>query len=76
VIDSGGQYAVVIVNERDALPATVSLHVETNIDPDGADVARTLPAGRRLTVVLMGLGFFFMTATWSSVKLIRAMRPR
>ena len=76
VIDTGGQYAVVIVNDKNAGPAVVALHVETNASADGADVARTLPPGRQLTVVLIGLGFFFVTAAWSSRKLINAMRSR
>jgi hypothetical protein len=74
VIDTSGQYAVVIVNERKARPVTVSLHVETNVSPGGGDIARTLPPGRRLAVVVIGLGIFFITVTWSSRKLIHAMR--
>jgi hypothetical protein len=74
VIDRGGQYAVVIVNEKNGRPAVVSLHVETNVNPDSSAVARTLSPVRRFTVVLIGLGFFFLTAGWSSRKLIKAMR--
>ncbi|HWE50157.1 MAG TPA: hypothetical protein VG273_10230 [Bryobacteraceae bacterium] len=76
VIDRSGQYAVVIVNQQNARPVTVSLHVETNVSADSSAVALTLSPGRRFTVVLLGLGFFFMTAGWSSRKLIRAMRSR
>jgi hypothetical protein len=74
VIDAGGQYAVVIVNEKKARPVTVSLRVETNVSPGGGDIARELPPRRRLTVVVIGLGIFFVTVTWSSRKLISAMR--
>jgi hypothetical protein len=76
VIDADGQYAVVIVNDKNARPALISLHVETNVAADSGDVARTLPPDRQLTVVLIGLGFFFVTATWSSRKLINAMKSR
>jgi hypothetical protein len=75
VIDVRGQYAVVVENARGAPPATVLLRVQTNLNPD-ADVAQTLPPGRRLAVVLISFVFFFVTAGWSGRKLIRAMRHR
>jgi hypothetical protein len=73
IIDVRGQYAVVVENRRGAPPATVLLRVRTNLDP-GADVARTLSPARRLTVVLISFGVFFVTVAWSGRKLIRAMR--
>ena len=73
IIDSRGQYAIVVENARGALPATVVLHVETNLNP-GAEVARTLSPARRLTVVLMSFGVFFITIAWSGRRLWRAMR--
>jgi hypothetical protein len=76
IIDTRGQYAVVIVNEKGAQPVTVSLHVETNVNPSGADVARTLSPERRLTVIALSFAFFFITVSWSSRKLILAMRGR
>src|SRR5262249_45901862 len=41
IIDSRGQYAVVVQNDRGAPPATVLLRVRTKLNP-GADVAQTL----------------------------------
>jgi hypothetical protein len=76
IIDTRGQYAVVVVNEKGAPPVTVSLHVQTNVNPDAADVARPLSPERRLTVIAISFAFFFVTATWSSRKLILAMRGR
>jgi hypothetical protein len=73
IIDVRGQYAVVVENKRGAAPATVSLRVQTNLDP-GADVARFLSPARRLTVILISFAFFFVTVAWSGRKLIRAMR--
>jgi hypothetical protein len=73
VIDVRGQYAVVVENRRGAPPATVLLHVRTNLDP-GADVAQVLSPARRLAVILISFAFFFVTVAWSGRKLVRAMR--
>jgi hypothetical protein len=73
IIDVRGHYAVVVENASGAPPATVVLHVQTNINP-GADVARTLSPRRRLTVVLLSFAFFFITVAWSGRKLVRGMR--
>jgi hypothetical protein len=73
IVDVRGQYAVVIVNASGAPPATVVLHVQTNINP-GADVARTLSPRRRLTVVLLSFAFFFITVAWSGRKLVKGIR--
>jgi hypothetical protein len=75
IIETRGQYAVVIENARGAQPATVLLRVRTNVNP-GPDTAKTLPPGRRLAVVLISFAFFCVTVAWSGRKLIRAMRPR
>jgi hypothetical protein len=73
VVDTRGQYAVVIENAHGAPPATVVFRVQTNLNP-GADLAQTLPPGRRLAVVLISLGVFFTTVAWSGRKLLRAAR--
>jgi hypothetical protein len=70
-INTPGQYAVVIKNGNNAPPALISLHLETN---SGPEPARTLTPERRLTVLLISFGVFFISAVWSSRKLIRAMR--
>lgn len=74
IIDVSGQYAVVVVNGKRGPPATVSLQVRTSVNPDAKDIARTLSPERRLTVILISFGFFFVTVTWSAWKLIRSMR--
>jgi hypothetical protein len=74
IIDSRGQYAVVVQNARGAPPATVVLRVRTNLNP-GADVARTLSPRRRLAVIALSFAFFFVTIVWSGRKLLRSMRP-
>ena len=73
VVDTRGQYALVIENAHGAPPATVLLRVQTSLNP-GADLAQTLPPGRRLAVVLISLGVFFTTVAWSGRKLLRAAR--
>ena len=75
IIDESGQYAVVVVNEKGAPPATVSFEVRTTVNPDARDTARTLSPQRRLTVILISFAFFFVSVTWSARKLLRAMRP-
>lgn len=73
VIMQPGRYAVVVMNRRNARAATVALHVETNMNPvDG--IARTLSPTRRLMVILISFAVFVVSVTWSSRKLIRAMR--
>jgi hypothetical protein len=74
VIDVSGQYAVMVVNGTHAPPATVALQVRTTVNPTAKDTARTLPPERRLAVILISFAVFFVTVTWSSRKLIRAMR--
>ncbi len=74
VLETPGQYAVVVINADGPSPVSVSLQVRTNINPDNKDVARTLPPERRLTVILISFAFFFATVAWSGRKLRRAMR--
>lgn len=74
VIDDRGQYAVVVVNERGAPPATVTMRVSTILNPGPGDIAETLSPERRLTVVAMSLAFFIVSIAWSGHRLIQAMR--
>jgi hypothetical protein len=74
VLETPGQYAVVVVNADGASPVSVSLQVRTNVNPQDRDIARTLPPQRRLTVILISFAFFFATVAWSGRKLRRAMR--
>jgi hypothetical protein len=73
VIDTRGQYAVVVENKRGSPPVSVLLRVETNLNPE-ADVAQTLPRGRRLAVILVSFAFFFVTLAWSGHKLLSCIR--
>lgn len=74
IVDQPGRYAVVIVNAKNAAPATVSLEVSTDSRPNTAVTARELPQSRRLAVILISFVLFFVTVTWSAWKLTRAMR--
>lgn len=73
IVDERGRYAVVVKNASGARPATVVLHVKTNVNP-GADAARTLPPERRLAVIAISLAVFFVTLAWSGRKLLKAMK--
>jgi hypothetical protein len=74
MLDTRGQYAVVVMNRRGGGPATVSLEVRTDLDPNADVVAKMLPPGRRLAVILVSFAIFFITVTWSGIKLMRAIR--
>jgi len=72
IVEERGQYAVVIVNQKNAPAATVSLDVSTDLNPS-AGIATELPAGRRLAVILISFALFFVTVTWAGMKLLRAV---
>jgi hypothetical protein len=72
IIPMRGNYAVVIINEKNAPTAIVSLSIETNINPT-AGLVRTLPPRRRLTVILVSFAIFFVSIGWSGWRLIQAM---
>lgn len=74
IINTTGQYAVVVKNGKGAPPATVSLQLRNNLNPDANSVARTLSPERRLAVILISFAFFFISVTWSARALIRNMR--
>ena len=74
IVEVQGQYAVVVENERGAPAAVVSLDVSTDINPNSGAVARELPAGRRLAVILVSFALFFAMVAWSAAKLMRAMK--
>jgi hypothetical protein len=73
IVEERGQYAVVIVNRKNAPGVTVSLEVATDINPSPSGVAQELPPGRRLMVILISFAIFFVTVTWSGIKLMRAV---
>ena len=74
IVDTRGQYAVALVNKRGARPAMVSLELHTDLNPNADVVAKMLPPERRLVVILISFGIFFVTVTWSGIKLVRAIR--
>ncbi len=73
IIPKRGNYAVVIINKKNAPAAVVSLSIETTVNPSGSALARTLPPHRRLTVILVSFAIFFLSVGWSGHKLIQAM---
>lgn len=73
IIPKRGNYAVVIMNQKNAPAALVSLSIETSVNPSGAGAAHTLPPGRRLTVILVSFAIFFVSIGWSGHLLIQAM---
>lgn len=75
IVGTPGQYAAVISNRKDAQPAVVSFDVRTEVDPASANVAQTLPARRKLAVILISFALFFVTVVWSGILLTKAIRP-
>jgi hypothetical protein len=73
IVDTRGQYTVVVINKSGARPALVSLEVRTDLNPNADVVAKVLPPGRRLAVILISFAIFFVTITWSGIKLVRAV---
>ena len=75
IVGATGQYAAVISSRKDAGQVVVSFDVRTEVDPASANVAQTLPARRRLTVILISFALFFITVVGSGILLTRAIRP-
>ena len=73
MIAEPGRYAVVLVNARNAPPATVTLRVETNMNP-AQSIAKTLSPIRRMTVIAISMAVFLAIVAWSSRRLLRAVR--
>jgi hypothetical protein len=74
IVDYRGDYAVVVKNRPGAGPVDLSFDVRTEVDPSSSAVAQTLPARRKLTVILISFAFFFVTVVWSGMKLTKAIR--
>jgi hypothetical protein len=72
LVDRRGEFAVLVKNDDRAQVAMVDLQVSTDVDPSPDSLARVLPPGRRLTVILISFGIFFGLVTWSGLKLWRA----
>lgn len=75
VILTPGRYRVLIVNDRGAPPAAVSLVVRSEVDAP-ENVSGGVSSVRRLVVVLASLMFFSGTVVWSGNRLMRAYRNR
>ncbi|MDE3196558.1 MAG: hypothetical protein KGN84_09455 [Acidobacteriota bacterium] len=74
VLDSRGQYVVVVINESRSTPALVTLEVRTDLNPNADVIAKTISPQRRLAVILISFALFFATVTWTGIKLLRAVR--
>ncbi len=74
IVQDRGDYAVVIMNNAGAPPAIVSMYIETRLATESGGIARTLPPERRLAVILISFAIFFISAGWSGLRLIRAMK--
>lgn len=72
MMDVPGQYALVVVNAKNSPAAAVVLDVSTDVNPAPRVVARELPPGRRLIVILISFAIFFVTVTWSGIQLLKA----
>jgi hypothetical protein len=76
IVQTPGRYRVLIMNNRGAPPAAVSLTVRTQVDPPPATLSTGVSALRKRTVILGSLAVFFGTVWWSGGKLLRAWRNR
>jgi len=74
VLDTRGQYVVVVINKSNARPATVTLEVRTDLNANAGVSARTISPQRRLAVILISFAIFFATVTWAGVRLLRTMK--
>jgi hypothetical protein len=74
MVDEHGEYAVVVENANGAPPALVDVEVSTDVDPSEDSMARVLPPGRRLAVILISFAIFFALVTWSAWRLLRATK--
>jgi len=74
IIDQPGQYAVVL-KDIASRAETVSLELNTDVNPNAGAIARELPARRRLTVILVSFGLFFVIVSVSGLWLVRSIKP-
>jgi hypothetical protein len=74
IIDQPGQYAVVL-KDIASQAETVSLELNTDVNPNAGAIARELPARRRLTVILVSFGLFFVIVSVSGLWLVRSIKP-
>jgi hypothetical protein len=72
MVDERGEFAVIVRNEDRAPTAIVDLEVSTDVNPSPESMARVLPPGRRLAVILISFGIFFGLVMWSGWRLWRA----
>jgi hypothetical protein len=76
MIETPGRYRVLIVNDRGAPPAAVSLIVRSEVDPPNVTVFTGASPRRKLVVILTSLTVFFGTVLFTGGKLVRAFRNR
>jgi hypothetical protein len=76
MIETPGQYRVLVENDKNAIPAAVSLTIQTEVDPAPATISQGLPPRRKVGIILAGLTLFFTTVFWSGRKLLRAYKDR
>jgi hypothetical protein len=76
MIETPGQYRILIENDKNAIPAAVSLTIRTEVDPSPATVSVGLSLRRKVGIIFTGLTLFFATVFWSGRRLLRAYRKR
>jgi hypothetical protein len=73
LLDWRGRYIVAIVNKRGARPALVSFELRTDVNPNAQSSARELSPERRLTVIAISFGIFFVIVAFCGWKMMRAV---
>lgn len=76
MVETPGQYRVVIINDRRAPQTAVSLSVRETVDPPPSMLSVGISPRRQFLVIFAALTFFFGTVTWSGARLLRAWRSR
>ncbi len=76
MIEEPGRYRVLILNERGAPPAPISLVIQTDVDPGISSFPSGISKQRQLSVIAISLAVFFGTVFLSGRKLLFAWRRR
>lgn len=74
IIETRGNYRIVILNDRGAPAAAVNLTVHVDVDPEPSTVTTGISTRRKIGVILASLALFVTTVIWSGRKLLRAYK--
>ena len=76
MIEEPGRYRVLILNERGAPPAPISLIIKTDVDPGISSFPSGISKQRQISVIAISLAVFLCTVFLSGRRLLFAWRRR